>query len=117
MACVPDETISNYVAKARPYHLVEMNDAPTQIKATIEFGPRGKISGQGPCNRYFATSEDPYPWLKIEAIGATKMACPSLKDEQTYFTALQSMTNAEAAGSVLILSNENGENLVYRLEN
>jgi len=117
MGCAPDESISAYVVTGSPYTLTEVNGQTTAITATIEFGEKGKITGQGPCNRYFTLTEDPYPWVKIEGIGATKMACPALADEQIYFSALESMTLAEASGPVLILSNDFHQALTFEQPN
>ncbi len=117
MGCAPDESISAYVVTDSPYTLTEFNGEPTQISATIEFGADGKFSGRAPCNRYFGVSEDPYPWVKIESIGATKMACPALAEESNYFAALRSMRLAEASGPVLILSNDAEESLTFEQQN
>ncbi len=116
MACTPDETISAYAVTGQPYTLTEMNDAPVTFRATIEFGDAGAFSGMAPCNRYFGQNEDPYPWVNIQSIGATKVACPQLKEESLYFRALESMTLAEASGPVLILSNDAGDSMVFQIE-
>ncbi len=116
-ACVPDETIGAYAINGQNYHLTELNGKPAPFTATIRFEPKGKITGKAPCNRYFTVSEDPYPWLKIGPIGATKVACPDLKNEALYFETLESMTLAEASGPVLILSNDDGDEMVFRIPN
>ena len=56
----------------------------------------------------------PYPWIKIENIAATKRACPDLAAESAYFTSLQAMTLSEVLGDVLILSNDEGDEMVFR---
>ena len=52
--------------------------------------------------------------IKIEDVAATKRACPDLAAENAYFTALQSMTLSEVLGNVLILSNDAGDEMVFR---
>ena len=74
----------------------------------------GKISGQAPCNRYFATQSTPYPWFEAGPIGATRMACASLSADTVFFTALSDMTLAEVVGDTLILSNDKGREMVFQ---
>lgn len=116
-ACVYDETLSAYAVTGKTYHLTEINGAAPESAITLELGPNGAISGQAPCNRYNTSTEDPYPWLKITAIIATKMACPALSEESAYFDALESMTLSEAAGPILLLSNDAGDEMEFRILN
>lgn len=106
--CAADETISGFADPQAIYALEGLDGA------TIQFPEQGRVAGQGPCNRYFANQTAPYPWIKIGPIGATKMACPDLEQEQAFFQALEQSTLAEVSGPTLILTTDSGEELVFR---
>ncbi len=113
--CATDETIAGFVDPSAEYHLVEIDGAPLGADATIAFPVTGQVVGQAPCNRYFATQTEFYPWFGLDGIGATRMACPDLDAETAYFAALETMTLAEVAGNTLILSNTDGRTMVFVL--
>ena len=106
-----DETVSKYIDHPK-WQVVSLNGAPL-VGATLDLSEPGRVSGRAHCNQYFAEQSAPYPWFKVGPIGATRMACPDLENEQAYFDALSSMTLAEANGPVLILSNDDGDALVF----
>lgn len=112
-ACQPDETISGYVGGQTLWQLSELDGKPFREKATLRFEAEGRITGQAPCNRYFASQTAPYPWIAIGPVGSTKRACPALKDEYAYLSALPKMTLAEVSGPVLILSTDEGPFMVF----
>lgn len=82
--CLEDETISGYGDHDREFRLIELDGAPFAARATIRFGEEGRVTGQAPCNRYFATQTLAYPWVNVENIGATRMACPDLDIEARF---------------------------------
>jgi len=112
-ACFSDESISGFIEPTAEYHLVEVDGAPFIGTATITFPEAGKVTGQAPCNRYFATQTAPYPWFALESIGATRMACEHLPAESAFFAALEGMTLSEVSGDTLILSNTDGRQMVF----
>ncbi len=63
--------------------------------ASLSFAADGAVSGQAPCNRFFASNAATLPAVSLQALGATKMACPDLAAETAYFEALSSMQRAE----------------------
>ena len=87
---------------------------PVSAHVTISFPEQGQITGQAPCNRYFAAQEAPLPWFKTGPIASTKMACPDLEIESLYFQTLSRVTLAEVQGDDLILSDGDGALLVYK---
>lgn len=115
-ACQEDETISGYILSETEWALVEMGGAPFAAHATIAFPKAGKITGQAPCNRYFADQTAPYPWFEVGQIGATKMACPDLSAETEFFAGLARVTLSEVSGDTLILSTDDGFEMVFRLQ-
>ncbi len=112
-ACAPDETISAYAGGR--YQLVELDGAPFDDRALLDVSEPGRITGDGPCNSYFAPQTAPYPWFEVGPIGASRRACPALDVESAYFAALRAMEFAESAGDILILSNTAGEEMVFQV--
>lgn len=113
-ACTPDETVSGFADQETPFTLVEWNGAPTEIDATISFGPDGAFSGRAPCNRYFGKTDVPYPWFRSGPIGSTRMACAALSAERLYFEQLHAMTLIEVSGPLILLTNDDGARLLFR---
>lgn len=112
--CTGDETLVKYGAAGKSWVLEEIDGAPFGARAEIEFKGQEEVTGQAPCNRYGARQAAPYPWFKLEAIVATKMACAQLQQEQVYFEALGAMTLAEVGSETLILSNDAGRTMVFK---
>ena len=108
-----DETISGYAERTAVYSLTELDGAPYAATATISFPEPGRAAGEGPCNTWFATQSAPYPWIELGPIGATRRACPELEDETRFFEALSQVSLAEVLGPVLILTTEDGAELVF----
>jgi len=111
--CFKDETVSGYTDTETVWKLAEIDGVATDQTVTLRFPEEGRITGQGPCNRYFAAQTVPYPWFKAEAIGSTKMACPNLDKEAAYFAALSSMSLIEVSGDRLLLTNEDSTSSLF----
>lgn len=92
---------------AQPWQLMEMAEKDVTDKLTdrvnISFDAEGKVSGQAPCNRYFAGWKQNGQQLSIDKIGATKMACPLLQQEQAFFAQLTKVNNFEIRQTILLL--------------
>ncbi|EPX76941.1 META domain-containing protein [Litoreibacter arenae] len=114
LASCTDETISGYAADGAVWQLETLNGKPFTARATLTFPEEGKIAGQAPCNSYFGQQTAPYPWFAVDALGSTKRACPDLKAENDFFATLGEMTLSEAAGTTLILSNDAGDEMVFK---
>jgi len=71
--------------------------------ATLSFPEPGRIAGDAPCNRYGATQTAEYPAFHAEGIFSTKMACPDLGLEASFFDALGKATEARREGDTLLL--------------
>jgi heat shock protein HslJ len=113
-ACFRDETVSGQTNANDIWVLGSMNGISIDTRITIEFPEEGRIAGQAPCNRYFATQTAPLPWFEVGPVGSTKMACPKLDLEVQYFTLLQKMTTAEITGDTLLLKADAGDSLVFK---
>ncbi len=115
-ACQGDETLSAYGAADKVWVLESVDGAAWSARTTITFPEEGKFAGNAPCNAYFGAQRAPYPWFEAGPIGATRRACPELDQEAKYFKALEAMTLAEVSGDVLVLSNEDGREMVFRAD-
>lgn len=113
-ACKYDETISGYTDASAVWTLVELDGRPFTARATIAFPSKGKVAGQAPCNAFASTQTVPLPWFKLGPILSTKMACPDLVAEHNFFEALGAMTLAETLANTMILSTEDGREMVFK---
>jgi heat shock protein HslJ len=111
--CDRDETLRAYGAADKLWQVTELRDAPFTARATLSFPEKGRITGTGPCNKFTASQEVPYPWFRAGPISATRMACPDLEAETAFFTALSAATLSEVVGNKLILSNDAGVLLLF----
>lgn len=108
-----DETVRAHGGDAGLWQLQSIDGAPFAARATLGFPTRGRIEGDAPCNSYGAQQTAPYPWFAVEALSASRRTCPDLAAETLYFSALEAMTLVEVAGTVLILSNDTGREMVF----
>jgi heat shock protein HslJ len=113
-ACRADETLSGYGAAGQVWELRQLDGIPFSATATITFPEAGQIAGQAPCNRYSGQQSAPYPWFEVRGVAATRMACPDLALESAFFEALAAMTLSEISGPVMILSNTEGREMLFR---
>lgn len=112
--CQPDESVAAYGASEATWILESIAGAPVTAPSTLTFPETGRIAGKAPCNSYSGALEAPYPWFEVNDLSATRMACPELEAEGTYFAALMAMTQSEVSGDVLILRNDQGYEMVFR---
>lgn len=114
-ACEPDEGISKFADADQTYVLQTLNDVPFAAYATISFSP-GHVAGTGPCNAFSTTQTAPYPWFDIGPILTTRMACPDLEAETVFFATLDRVTQSEVLEGTIILSNTDGDEMVFQAE-
>ena len=69
----------------------------------------GGLHGQSWCNTYFGSYTASAGKVTIGDIGATRMACDQIMDEQNYFNILQKMTSFSITDKVLTLSGDSHE--------
>ena len=93
--------------------LISVDGVAVDYAATLELDQPGRISGQGPCNRYFAQVEGNLPAFRPVALGATKMACAALAAESAYFALLAAVDTAEIGSEDLHLRG-GGHDLLFR---
>lgn len=115
-ACQKDETVAGYGATDKLWRLIEMDGAAVDYTATLTFPQAGQIAGAAPCNSYSATMTVPYTWFGVDALTATRRACPELASETAFFAALSDMTLSEVLGNTLILSTDDGREMVFNAD-
>jgi heat shock protein HslJ len=105
-ACVTPAQSDTEIAGVE-WHLVGLEGQEVGSSATLQFDG-DKVAGKAPCNRWFGRSATTLPGVRIEAIGATRMACAELAAEIVYFEALQAMQRAEVDQGHLYLIGPEG---------
>lgn len=113
-ACA-DETASGYAEVGKSYWLKSINKVAFQDQASIRFDEGGTISGAAPCNSYGAGLLSPYPWFKLGPMRVTRALCDNMDAESKFFQALGKMTLIEVSGKVLLLTNEAGDEMLFKL--
>ena len=96
------------------YHLI--SDDPALQRVTLEIeGTR--VSGQGPCNRYFGAimhSDTGSNNIQVGPIASTKMACTHLSAEHRYFQDLQRVFMGTVVPDGLVLMTSGQTTLVFK---
>lgn len=96
------------------WHLLAIDGVIFDAEATLRIEQDGRLSGKAPCNRWFAMNRATLPALDLQGIGATRMACDRLAEEQAFFQALDSMTGLAMAGDRnLILTGDAGQGMEF----
>ncbi|MDQ2768335.1 MAG: YbaY family lipoprotein [Gemmatimonadota bacterium] len=72
-------------------------------RATLDFGDKGRATGNGSCNRWFSTVDISGSTIRFGAVGATRMACATAVSlqEVKYFEALETAHRFTVEGSTL----------------
>ncbi|MEM6635978.1 MAG: META domain-containing protein [Pseudomonadota bacterium] len=102
-----DETISGYIDRSQVFSL-EGDPA-----MSVSFPRRGRVHGHGLCGEWKARQAAPYPWIEIGPVPGTEASCADFEAEKRFRDALANMRIAEVSGQFLILSGENGEEMVF----
>ena len=112
-ACKTDETIVAYGVN-KVWHLVEIDNRPFDAQASFKFSKDGQVHGRGPCNQFTTNQTKPYPWIGFGPIASTRMMCEKMQEETAFFQGLGAMTEAEISGEVMLLSNEDGRQMLFK---
>jgi len=85
-----------------------------ESKATLHIDEKGKVTGQAPCNRYFATATLKGTDIAIGKAGATMMACEQklMTQERAFFDALEKVASFEVENGRLTLRDAAGHDLL-----
>ena len=96
------------------YHLI--SDDPALQRVTLETEDT-RVSGQGPCNRYFGAimhSDTGSNSIQVGPIASTKMACTHLSAEHRYFQYLQRVSMVTVVPDGLVLMTSDQTTLVFK---
>ena len=96
------------------YHLI--SDDPALQRVTLEIEDT-RVSGQGPCNRYFGSvvqSDTGSNGIQVGPIASTKMTCPHLSAEYRYFQDLPRVSMVTVVPDGLILTTRDQTKLVFK---
>ena len=96
------------------YHLI--SDDPALQRVTLEIEDT-RVSGQGPCNRYFRSvvqSDTGSNSIQVGPLASTKMACPHLSAEHRFFQDLQRASMVTVLPDGLILTTSDQTKLVFK---
>lgn len=100
--------------RAIEWKLVAIDGKPFEADGKIDLNEPGKISGQGPCNRFFGDYSGVLPQFRPGNLASTRMACPDLAAESAMLSALGAMTRAEVTGPVsLRLTGSDGRSMEF----
>jgi heat shock protein HslJ len=113
-ACQKDETVAGQTSPDTVWVLNRIDDAPMDLRFTIQFQADGHITGQAPCNSYTGTQTAPLPWISFGPIAATRRACPDLWLEAEYFEALGKMAFVEVLGDRMLMTSEEGITMEFK---
>ncbi|MHC9235852.1 META domain-containing protein [Pseudooceanicola sp. 502str34] len=97
---------------SRTWHLETLNGAPFTSRATLVLD-EARFSGRAPCNSYFGGWSGTYPAFSSTQIGATRMACPDLAEEDAFLKALGAANQARMDDGRLILTGPDDHELVF----
>jgi heat shock protein HslJ len=95
------------------YHLI--SDHPALQRITLEIDST-RVSGQGPCNRYFGSithSDTGSNRIQVGPLASTKMACPHLSAEHRYVQDLQRVSMVKVVPDGLLLTTSDQKKLVF----
>ena len=95
------------------YHLI--SDDPAFQRVTLELEDT-RVSGQGPCNRYFGSithADTGSNSIQVGPIASTKMACPHLSAEHSYFQDLRRVSRIDVRHDGVILTTSKVSQLVF----
>lgn len=111
-AAFADETTVVTDFSKMDWRLVSVDEVRLGAEVTLNLGEPARVTGQGPCNRYFADLAQDGSAFKLGPIRATRMACPDLGKEAAYFIALQAVDTIEKTAGFLRLTG-GGHELIF----
>jgi copper homeostasis protein (lipoprotein) len=100
----------NNSIKGKHWRLVELQEKTIAIETRpgieaflILHEEENRITGNGGCNHFFGTYElFNENGIRISQIGATKMMCPDMEPETTFFRTLESVSSYTIQGETLL---------------
>lgn len=113
-AYLKDETVTGYLPSDGPWLLQEIDGHDTDVPVALMFS-RDQVTLTGPCLHLRARQTAPYPWFEATGPDSNGNACPLSPVEAAANDVLAKVTMAEVSNDVLILSQTDGVEMVFRL--
>ena len=111
-----DETLAAYADGELRYQLVEMDGAEIPGQISLVFPDMWRVEARTPCHRYSFKILVPYPWFELSKGKSEAYSCIQLPLEDAFVQNLRSMNLSEVHGDILILSNDAGAEMEFRVE-
>ncbi len=105
----------NWVAESLNGKELKMKNSNQQVSITFEKAGK-KVAGQAGCNRFFGTYATEEDKLTFSQMGATKMACPHMDIEVTFFKMLDETNRFVIKNDKLSLKNDGNVIAVFKAE-
>jgi heat shock protein HslJ len=88
---------------------ISASELPAGIHMQLEFGPDGKITGTGGCNRFFGGYAVSGNSIKIGPLASTRKGCPGIIGAEAAFLAtLEAATRFQQDKTTLVLFDAGG---------
>lgn len=94
------------------FTLISVQGQPAPYAVHISFA-EGRVTGQGPCNRFFGALTYDATQFRIENLGSTRMACPDLAAEAAFFALLDKVRQADRREGEITLLDADGTALFH----
>lgn len=95
------------------WRLVAIDGKPVldDSKATLRFPEKGRVAGNGSCNRFSGTVAFDGDAISVGGLGVTRMACapPIMRQEDAYLRALEAATRVRGEDGRLVIEGREAE--------
>ena len=86
------------------------------VGITVWFPEIWQLEARTPCFRHSAKITVPYPWFAAAGIRSKEQRCIQTEIEDRFLRQLTTMTLSEVQGGILILTSDDGSELVFRAQ-
>ncbi len=104
-----------WVAESLNGKEVKFKEGMSEVFITLEAKDK-KVFGRAGCNRFFGAYELNEAQLSFSGMGATKMACPDMDIETTFFKVLEDTKSFVIKNDKLMLKDDNNVIAVFKAQ-
>ncbi|RHR76111.1 META domain-containing protein [Odoribacter sp. AF15-53] len=104
-----------WVAESLNGKEIKFKESESGVFVTFEANEK-KVFGRAGCNRFFGAYEQDETQLTFSGMGATKMACPDMDIETTFFKVLEDTKSFVIKNNKLTLKDDNNVIAVFKAE-
>lgn len=102
-----------WVAESLNGKEIKFKEAESEVFLTFD-GKEKKVLGKAGCNRFFGTYEQKESVLTFSGMGATKMACPDMDIEASFFKVLEDTKTFVIKNDKLTLKDDSNVIAVFK---